>query len=195
MLDGPFGQKRIGKKMIVKINNQKYQKLDYARLKDLVDSIINLSDYDINIEFDSLNWLQVFKENGYVSIAHRIDEKVFQYFKLNEEDKVKEIIKEYFFDKKLFIKQKPDDIVAAKNKSDVNWLGLIIIVSSLVFISLFKDNVKYFNFGFLFFSIGIGITTYKRLINKENDTRNDIMFFFGIILFAFMLLRIVIQLV
>ena len=181
--------------MIVKINNQKYQKLDYARLKDLVDSIINLSDYDINIEFDSLNWLQVFKENGYVSIAHRIDEKVFQYFKLNEEDKVKEIIKEYFFDKKLFIKQKPDDIVAAKNKSDVNWLGLIIIVSSLVFISLFKDNVKYFNFGFLFFSIGIGITTYKRLINKENDTRNDIMFFFGIILFAFMLLRIVIQLV
>jgi len=181
--------------MIVKINNQKYQKLDYARLKDLLDPIINHSDYDINIEFDNLNWLQVFKENDCISIAHRVDEKVSQYFKLNEEYKVEEIIKEYFFDKKLVIKQKPDDIVAAKNTKDVNWIGLIIIISSLLFISLFQDNVKSFNLGFLFFSIGIVITTYKRLFNKENDTKNDIMFFFGIVLFAIMLFRIVIKLV
>ena len=43
---------------------------------------------------------------------------------------------------------------------------------------LYEVITKSFNLGFLFFSIGIVITTYKRLFNKENDTKNDIMFFF-----------------
>ena len=176
--------------MIVKINNQKYQNIDYARLNDFVNSVITMSDYDIYLEFDKLNWLQVFKEDGFISIAHRVDKKVYQYFKLKEENKTNDLIKEYFFDKKLIIKQKPDEVVTAKNKSGINWLGFIIVIISLVFSSIFKDNNKYFNIGFLCLSFGIIIITYKSFINKEYDTKNDILFFGGILLFVVMLFLI-----
>ena len=177
--------------MNIKINNKKYKKLDYARLKEFVDSAIKQSNYDICLESDESNWLQIFKENGYVSIAHRVGKKVFQYSKLNNEDKIHDIIKQYFFNRKLIIDQKPDETVNAKDKSNLNKIGFIIVVCALILMIFSKENPLILYLGFLLFSIGLMITTVKPLINKEYDTRNDILFFGGILMFLFSLFMIV----
>ena len=179
--------------MNIKINNKKYKKLDYARLKEFVDNVIKQSNYDICIESDESNWLQIFKENGYVSIANRVGKKIFQYYKLNNEDKIHDIIKKYFFDGKLIIEQKPDKTVNAKDKSILNKIGSIIVVIALILMVFSKKNLLIFSLCLLLFSIGLMIATIKPLINNEYDKRNDANFFLGVFMFLaslFMFIRL-----
>ncbi|MBP5436628.1 MAG: hypothetical protein J6Y30_01460 [Treponema sp.] len=182
--------------MNIKINNKKYEKLDYARLKEFVDNSISQSNYDICLESDKSNWLQIFKENGYVSIAHRVGTKVSKYFKLNDEDKIHDIIKQYFFEGKLIVDQKPDETVNIKDNSILSTIGFIIAVCSFVLLFFTKENTLNFILCFLFFAIGLMISTVKSLINKEYDIRNCGYFFGGVIMFfasLFMLVRILVD--
>ena len=179
--------------MNIKINNKKYQKLDYARLKEFVDNAIKQSKYDICIETDESNWLQIFKENGYVSIANRIGKKVFQYYKLNNEDKIHDIIKQYFFNGKLILEQKPDETINAKDKSILNMLGSIIVVIAMILMIFSKKNQLFLSLCLLLFSIGLMLATIKPLINNEYDKRNDVRFFIGVFMFfasLFMFIRL-----
>lgn len=169
--------------MNIKINNKKYKKLDYARLKEFVDNAIKQSKYDICIETDESNWLQIFKENGYVSIANRIGKKVSQYYKLNNEDKIHDIIKQYFFNGKLILEQKPDETINAKDKSILNMLGSIIVVIAMILMIFSKKNQLFLSLCLLLFSIGLMLATIKPLINNEYDKRNDVRFFIGVFMF------------
>lgn len=177
--------------MNIKINNKKYEKLDYARLKEFVDNSISQSNYDICLESDKSNWLQVFKENGYVSIAHRVGTKVSKYFKLNDEDKIHDIIEHYFFDGKLIVGQEPDESVNAKDESNLNKIGFIIVVCSWGMMFFSKGKLLNFSLCLLFFAIGLMLLTVKSLINKEYDMRNDVRFFGGVIMFFVSLFLII----
>jgi hypothetical protein len=178
-------------KMNIKINGKKYERLDYARLKEFVDNSINQSNYDICLESDKSNWLQVFKENGYVSIAHRVEKNIFNYFKLNDEDKIHDIIEHYFFDGKLIVGQEPDESVNAKDESNLNKIGFIIVVCSWGMMFFSKGKLLNFSLCLLFFSIGLMLLTVKSLINKEYDMRNDVRFFGGVIMFFVSLFLII----
>lgn len=169
--------------MNIKINNKKYEKLDYARLKEFVDNSINQSNYDICLESDKSNWLQIFKENGYVSIAHRVEKNIFHYFKLNDEDKIHDIIEHYFFDGKLIVGQEPDESVNAKDESNLSTIGFIIGLCAFVLLFFTKGNEINSILCFLLFSISLMISTVKPFINKEYDMRNDVRFFGGVIMF------------
>ncbi len=169
--------------MNIKINGKKYERLDYARLKEFVDNSINQSNYDICLEVDKSNWLQIFKENGYVSIAHRVEKNIFHYFKLNDEDKIHDIIEHYFFDGKLIVGQEPDESVNAKDNSILSTIGFIIGLCAFVLLFFTKGNEINSILCFLLFSISLMISTVKPFINKEYNIRNDVRFFGGVIMF------------
>ena len=177
--------------MNIKINGKKYERLDYARLKEFVDNSINQSNYDICLEVDKSNWLQIFKENGYVSIAHRVGTKVSKYFKLNDEDKIHDIIKQYFFEGKLIVDQKPDETVNAKDNSILSTIGFIIGLCAFVLLFFTKGNEINSILCFLLFSISLMISTVKPFINKEYNIRNDVRFFGGVIMFFVSLFLII----
>ena len=177
--------------MNIKINGKKYERLDYARLKEFVDNSINQSNYDICLEVDKSNWLQIFKENGYVSIAHRVEKNIFHYFKLNDEDKIHDIIEHYFFDGKLIVGQEPDESVNAKDNSILSTIGFIIGLCAFVLLFFTKGNEINSILCFLLFSISLMISTVKPFINKEYNIRNDVRFFGGVIMFFVSLFLII----
>ena len=177
--------------MNIKINGKKYERLDYARLKEFVDNSINQSNYDICLEVDKSNWLQIFKENGYVSIAHRVEKNIFHYFKLNDEDKIHDIIEHYFFDGKLIVGQEPDESVNIKDNSILSAIGFIIGLCAFVLLFFTKGNEINSILCFLLFSISLMISTVKPFINKEYNIRNDVRFFGGVIMFFVSLFLII----
>ncbi|MBR3549849.1 MAG: hypothetical protein IKN90_07200, partial [Treponema sp.] len=71
----------------------------------------------------------------------------------------------------------------AKDESNLNKIGFIIVVCSLGMMFFSKGKLLNFSLCLLFFSIGLMLLTVKSLINKEYDMRNDVRFFGGVIMF------------
>jgi hypothetical protein len=168
----------------LEIDNKKYKNIDYGQFIELINNVISKDCYNIVLQLNNTKWLQVFRENGSISMCYELENKIYQFYKLEEKTDIQNILQHYFIEGNVVLHKKADEIVQKKQQKNIMFfigLGIVLVSVFMMFIcNEIKTNDKIFNVSTMFAGIGLMVLTYNGLKNKEYNSRNDLGFFGGI---------------
>ncbi len=181
--------------MKVRLNNNL---IDFNTLIDDLSDILTCSEFNIIIEHQKKKWLQIFKEDGFVSIAYRNNE-ITKYKNRIDNWKIEQysaLINQYVEKKRVQLKwdRKNPEKQISKNRiltAPYSLVAILILIDIVVFISAKKGQSGLLGFlhnnlklVFSIFMILLGMWGISHFIalkhtKSEINSREKVLAFFG----------------
>jgi hypothetical protein len=174
--------------MDIKINSKKYPRLEVFRLLDMMNEIIKKEKYDIILNADNNDWIQIFKEDGKISIAKKENETVYQIYTLSPNIEVQKIISNYYYNQKTPIPQVWDNQKQSnENNGKINKIVAItfFVLLAISFVSVkLVNNLKLAMISLFFESIIFLYFGLKNIKENKYEARPYLMVVISIVLFV-----------